>query len=178
MSDDHFYCGGSLVCTTKSRKYQRRTRQRRVWHFDENDKGIIQEAVDHKLNKDMVLKQIGNFTTNKVEAFHNRCLKLNPKSKTNKNTYHCRNLHAVTIERMGIARGTRAYLAKCGIAVNGPGQNVTQKMDEKSVYNSERQRSNGFKIQRHKGKYKKLKLKWIAKLNVETARFQSSDHVY
>ncbi len=168
------------MCTQESRRKQRMTGQPRTWKLTSGDKAVLQQAVDHKLNPEMVVRQLGNYNTNKVEAFHNRCLKYNPKSKQNKKTFSSRNLHAVTIERLGIASGTRAYQAKCGMSLNGPGQKITKQMDLKSSYHSFRQKSVHFKRQRHKGKLKKIKLKMINKfLSVKSAEHEpSKEHNY
>ena len=101
MAGNHIPCrGASLSCVYVGRrrvKYRLESQQKQ-WMITATDASLLQTAIDHKLNDEVLKKQINIQDTNKVEAFHLRCFKLNPKSKLNRTTYHARNLHAVSVD--------------------------------------------------------------------------------
>ena len=155
LSGEHTDCTRMLLgcCYTglRTTRYRRRSQQKQ-WIINQKDAELMQQVVDNKLSDSALIKQINIQDTNKVEAFHLRCFKLNPKSKLNKTTYHSRNLHAVTIDTKGIKAATDDFLEKIGLQTTAssscPSSDALQNIDKKSSYHAQRQQTSRFKHRR------------------------------
>lgn len=178
LAGDHSSCGfGSLACKGPFKRRQQLNGQRQ-FNLSEADINILQPAVDYKLSPEMVHRQSGVFNTNKSEAFHMRCFRLNPKSKTNRVTFRPRVLHAVTLDSIGLYKGTTELLTKIGLDSSKHARINLQSVDRRKRYHSSRQQSNMFKSRRHALRYQNGNKKFLSKLNTEYAKgvLQNTDH--
>ena len=98
FTGDHSLCRFSFVCTKKRRNST-------VLKLTKKDKKTFQSIIDYRLSSEKLQGQRTLLTTNKVEAFHNRTLRLSPKDKLYKATYPGCCANAVIGDCKGIEMG-------------------------------------------------------------------------
>ena len=83
--------------------------------LDEADHQELQKIVDYRISSARVQSQRNLRHTNKVEAFHLRCLKSTPKSKTCKRHYTARNHSAAHNSSVGIGNSILKFNELTGV---------------------------------------------------------------
>ena len=119
------------------------------YKLNKKDKKELQVAIDVKLCRKAVKEQSMNANTNIDEAFHRRTQKLNPKHKTNKSTFECRNLHAVTEETHGHGEAAKMFLQKIGVDLPREPLDMLARLDRRESKISALKKTNQYKRRRH-----------------------------
>ena len=135
LQGKHSKCKGTVLSCTKWRclSFGRKKTNEKGWKFSKGDIEKVQEVVDYKLGEKRILQQIHLYNTNKVEAFHQRCFALNPKSKTNKTTYHARNYYAAAIDSKGIKRANMHFFQKLALKFNSKACTLFNSFDREKL---------------------------------------------
>ncbi len=145
-------------------------------NMTEEDMINVQEVIDYRLNAGAVTRQRKVLNTNKVEAHHNRVLRLCPKHKTQKRTLRARNLNAALIDSIGVANSILKVGRSLGLKFSRHAVTSLSRMERQMNSENVRQKSIKFIRNRYKMRLKKLKLKAQAKTNKEKAFNVPIDH--
>ncbi len=176
LEGNHAKCRqSSLVCRGSSSILKN---GQRLYQMEDSDKRQIQEVIDVKLGPEVVVKQRYLLSTNVIEAMHLRTVKLCPKSKLYTGTHRGRHLNAVMLESLGLTKSVLVVGKEFGYTFGPEAVKTLEQIRNRRRYHKERQQTNQFKRRRHSLIYKKLRVKNLHKLGVETARSVPRDHKY
>lgn len=136
----------------------------------------LQSVIDYKLKPEMVVKQRYLLSTNSVEALHLRSLRLLPKNKLMKNSFHPRCMNVVLLDSLGLKDAVLSVSREIGFEYGHEALKVLSSLTNKATYYHERQKTQKFKRDRYLRIYKKLHLAKICKLSTQNAANVTSDH--
>ena len=152
--------------------------------LDEADHQECQKIVDYRISSARFQSQRNLRHTNKVEAFHLRCLKSTPKSKTCKRHYTARNHSAAHNSSVGIGNSILKFNELTGSHLKSGGKaiNVLHRLTQRIVYFAKRQKGLLFKQRRKQHRDRKLKAERISRMAIQDGPLPSTsiicDHAY
>ena len=118
FSGDHSTCKeSSLICAGRGKadSFPKYLPHNRAIEMNRSDRAALQAAIDYRLSRDASYKQRKLQTTNKVEAMHLSCLKLNPKMKTYKRNFSYRNHSAIHSNAIGSSKSILSLMSKLNV---------------------------------------------------------------
>jgi len=147
------------------------------------DQQELQKIVDYKISPSRVQSQRYMRHTNKVEAFHLRCLKSTPKTKTCKRHYAARNHSAAHNASIGIGNSILKLNEYTGSALKSGGKAITilHRVTKRVDYNAKRQKGLLFKQSRKRLRERRLKEERISRMSTSDGPSCSSilsEHAY
>lgn len=152
--------------------------------LNDADYNELQKIVDYKISPERVKSQRNLRHTNKVEAFHLRCLKATPKSKTCKRHYTARNNSAAHNASIGIGNSIIKFNEHTGSHLKSGGKAITtlNRITKRIIYFAQRQQTMKFKRSRKQHRERKLKAQRISRLSTSDGPLPCSsilsEHAY
>ena len=162
FSGDHSTCKeSSLICTGggKADSFPKYLPHNRAIEMNRSDRAALQAVINYRLSRDASYKQRKLQTTNKVEAMHLSCLKLNPKMKTYKRNFSYRNHSAIHSNAIGSLKSILSLMSKLNVYPKS--FSGLKSLQNKALYHAARQKTVRFAQRRcilslEKNKFKEI----------------------
>ena len=171
FSGNHTTCKlGSLACNIQAHpnKLPAFLPNSQYLNLDDEDRSKLQQIIDYKVSAERVKSQRYLRNTNKVEAFHLRCLKVTPKSKTCKRNYGARNSSAAHNASVGIGNSIINLNEMTGSTLQKGSKSAKalHKLTQRVEYLAKRQGGLVFKRRRRLLRERKLRLQRIKAMSI------------
>jgi hypothetical protein len=139
----------------------------------------MQKIVNYKMSKESIKNQKYGLSTNKVEALHLRTLKVAPKTKLFIRNFDARAHSAMHNHSMGTAGSLRLACVVMGAPIRSYKANCClHRMQQLEMYGRCYKQRLYVLSRRRRGRNKRIKMKIMSKLNVQSAQVIPSDHEY
>ena len=126
----------------------------------------------------MVKKQRHLLTTNKIEALHQRTLRIVPKTKLMRRTYLQCCKTVVLYDALGIKKTTELQANSLGYSFGASANHQLEQMDGKERYNKAREKTKKAIRARFLAKKARVHLKSLNKLSIVNPSSVVTDHTY